>query len=78
MSLPVTPKTFHLPFTVGNQLALLRKKIPDYCQHHKQHTNTLCEQNADVLNIQEATKAKMLDVNKMWRELKGYKHNTRG
>jgi hypothetical protein len=40
-----------VPITKINRLILLRKIISVYCENHTKHTNTLCEQNAEVLNF---------------------------
>jgi hypothetical protein len=30
---------------------LFTETVAVYCENHKEHTNALCEQNAEILNI---------------------------
>jgi hypothetical protein len=34
-----------------NRLMLFRETVAVYCENHTEHTNTLCGQNAEILDI---------------------------
>jgi hypothetical protein len=38
--------------TEPNRLMLFRETVAVYCENHTVHTNTLCGQNAEFLNVE--------------------------
>jgi hypothetical protein len=42
-------ETHYISTTKPNRLMLFRETVAVYCEHHKEHTNTLYGQNAELL-----------------------------
>jgi hypothetical protein len=40
-------ETYYVSATKTNQLVPFRETVAVYCETHKEHTNTLCGQNAE-------------------------------
>jgi hypothetical protein len=47
-SVRTSQETHHVSATKPNWLMLFRKTVAVYCEIHKEHTDTLCGQNARV------------------------------
>jgi hypothetical protein len=52
-SVRTSQETHHVSTTEPNQLTLFREIIAVYCENHREHTNTLCEQNAGLLVLKQ-------------------------
>jgi hypothetical protein len=46
-SVRTSQETHYISATKPNRLMLFRKTVAVYCENHMEHTNTLCEQNAE-------------------------------
>jgi hypothetical protein len=44
-------ETHYVSATKPNRLILFRETVAVYCENHTEHTNTLCGQNAEVMNL---------------------------
>jgi hypothetical protein len=50
-AVPTTQKTHCVYITKTNRLMLFGETVAVYCVNHMEHTNTLCGQNAGLLNV---------------------------
>jgi hypothetical protein len=46
-----TSQETHVSVTKPNRLMLFGKTVAVYCENHMEHTNTLCGQNVEFLNV---------------------------
>jgi hypothetical protein len=46
-NLGTSQETHYVSVTKPNRLMLFRGTVAVYCENHKEHTNTLCGQNAE-------------------------------
>jgi hypothetical protein len=44
-------ETHYVSATEPNRLMLFRETVAVYCENHTEHTNTLCGQNAEFLDV---------------------------
>jgi hypothetical protein len=47
-------ETYYVSATKPNRLKLFRETVAVYCENHMEHTNTLCGQNAESVNVNAA------------------------
>jgi hypothetical protein len=50
-SVRTSQETHYVTATKPNRLMLFGETAAVYCENHMEHINTLCGQNADLLNI---------------------------
>jgi hypothetical protein len=51
ISVRTSQETHNISATDTNRLMLFGETVPVYCENHKEHTSTLCGQNAETLYI---------------------------
>jgi hypothetical protein len=50
-SVRTSQETHYVSATEPNRLMLFRETVAVYCENHKEHTDTLCGQNAEIFSL---------------------------
>jgi hypothetical protein len=50
-SVRTSQETHYVSATENNRLMLFRETVAVYCENHMEHTNTLCGQNVEFINV---------------------------
>jgi hypothetical protein len=54
-SVRASEKIYRISITMPSRLVLFGETVAVYCENRTEHTNTLCEQNAEFCNIYKSS-----------------------